>query len=133
MMDAAARERASGEPDPRTPKPRRVASRRRAWRHGTNWVNLGPTKADFLYNGVTLNVTDTGRVRNFVTHPSDPNVLYVAFSGGGVWKTTDGGVSWRSLTESLGSLSIGWLTADPNNFNVLYLGWATVDAPAAGS
>ncbi|HEY7510455.1 MAG TPA: hypothetical protein VIG50_09385 [Vicinamibacteria bacterium] len=124
VLDAAARERAKwgalipGNPDAATvaePEAAVAAS-------GTNWVSLGPTKADFLYNFVTLNVTDTGRVRSFVTHPSDPNVLLVAFSGGGVWKTADGGVSWRSLTESLGSLSIGWLAADPGNSNVLYLG-----------
>jgi photosystem II stability/assembly factor-like uncharacterized protein len=90
---------------------------------GTTWVSLGPTKADYLSTaGITLNATDTGRVRNFVTHPTDPETLYVAFSGGGVWKTTDGGISWRPLTESIGSLSIGWLTADPNDANVLYLG-----------
>ena len=124
MLDAAARERAkwghlipsnpdaAAAPDPGAPVPAA----------GSNWVSLGPTKADYLYNGVTLNVTDSGRVRNFVTHPSDPNNLYVAFSNGGVWHTSDGGGSWRPITESLGSLSTGWLAADPNNLNVLYLG-----------
>jgi hypothetical protein len=92
---------------------------------GTTWTNLGPTKADYLKNGsYTLQVTDTGRVRNFVTHPSNPDVLYVAFSGGGVWKTTDGGASWAALTESLGSLSVGSLAADPSDAtaSTLYLG-----------
>lgn len=124
MLDAAARERAkwgalipsnpdaAGAGDPSAP----VAAT------GTTWVSLGPTKADFLYNGTTLNVTDTGRVRNFVTHPTDPDRLYVAFSNGGVWHTADGGASWRPLTESLGSLSTGWLASDPNSPNTLYLG-----------
>jgi photosystem II stability/assembly factor-like uncharacterized protein len=124
MMEAAARERAKwgaqipSNPDgAAAPQPEATVAA-----IGTNWVSLGPTKADFLYNFFTLNVTDTGRVRNFVTHPTDPNVLYVAFSGGGVWKTSDGGASWQPKTESLGSLSMGWLAADPNNFNVMYLG-----------
>ena len=124
MMDAAARERAKwGAQIPSNPEGATVSEPEAAVAAaGTTWVTLGPTKADYLYNFVTLNVTDTGRVRSFVTHPTDPNVLYVAFSGGGVWKTADGGVSWRSLTESLGSLSTGWLASDPNDGNVLYLG-----------
>jgi hypothetical protein len=124
MMEAAARERAKwGAQIPSNPEAATVAEPdATVAAAGTNWVSLGPTKADFLYNFYTLNVTDTGRVRNFVTHPSDPNVLLVAFSNGGVWKTTDGGASWRSLTESLGSLSTGWLAADPSDVNVLYLG-----------
>ena len=99
LMNAAARERAKwGAMIPANPAPASVAEpQARVAAAGTNWVNLGPTKADYISNGnLTLNATDTGRVRNFVTHASDPNVLYVAFSGGGVWKTTDGGTSWQA-------------------------------------
>ena len=61
------------------------------------WANLGPTGANFLKNGgITLNVTDTGRVRTILTAPADPNVLYVAFAGGGVWKSLDGGATWAA-------------------------------------
>jgi photosystem II stability/assembly factor-like uncharacterized protein len=124
MLDAAARERAKwGALIPSNPDaPTAAEPGAPVAATGTTWVSLGPTKADYLYNFYTLNVTDTGRVRSFVTHPNDPSVLYVAFSGGGVWKTTDGGLSWRPLTESLGSLSTGWLAGDPNEANVLYLG-----------
>jgi photosystem II stability/assembly factor-like uncharacterized protein len=122
MLDAAAAERAKwGRMIPSNPDAA-VAEPEAPVAAGSTWVSLGPTKADFLYNFYTLNVTDTGRVRNFVTHPSDPNTLYVAFSNGGVWHTTDHGVSWRPITESLGSLSTGWLAADPNHPSVLYLG-----------
>lgn len=89
---------------------------------GPNWLNIGPTKADYIFNGVTLNVTDSGRVRSFAPHPTDPNILYVAFSGGGVWKTVDGGANWTPLTEAVGSLSVGSLAMDPSNPSVLYLG-----------
>src|SRR4051812_42486707 len=30
---------------------------------GTSWTNLGPTKANKLVNGITLHVTDSGRIR----------------------------------------------------------------------
>src|SRR3954465_2217063 len=57
---------------------------------GTTWINLGPNKADFLKNGTTtLNKTDAGRVVAIVPDPTNADVLYVAMSGGGVWKTTN--------------------------------------------
>jgi photosystem II stability/assembly factor-like uncharacterized protein len=90
---------------------------------GTTWANIGPTKADITKNGsFSLAVTDSGRVRSIVPDPSSPLTLYVAFSGGGVWKTTDGGTTWVPKTESLGTLSCGSLAMDPNNSSTLYLG-----------
>jgi len=90
---------------------------------GTNWINLGPTKADVIKNGGTsLAKTDAGRVRSIVVDPNNTSVIYGAFSGGGVWKSTDGGASWAAKTDALGSLSVGALVMDPNNSNTLYLG-----------
>lgn len=90
---------------------------------GTTWVNLGPTKADVIKNGSSsLNKTDSGRVRSIVVDPNNTNVIYGAFAGGGVWKSTDGGSTWAPKTDALGSLSVGALVMDPNNSNTLYLG-----------
>jgi len=90
---------------------------------GTAWTNIGPTKANYAQNGgYTVNASDTGRVRNIVTDPANPDTIYVAFSGGGVWKSTDGGAFWAAKTETLGSLSVGSLEMDPSNASVLYLG-----------
>lgn len=90
---------------------------------GTTWANIGPTKANYEQNGgTTLNVSDAGRVRNIITDPATPSTVYVAFAGGGVWKSTDGGAFWNAKTETLGSLSVGSLEMDPNNSNTLYLG-----------
>ena len=92
----------------------------------TSWSNIGPNRARFIKNGsYTLNKTDSGRVVEIVPHPSDANVLYVAMSGGGVWKTTNALAAqptWTALTENLGSLSCGALAIDPNNPQTLYLG-----------
>jgi len=89
---------------------------------GTTWVNIGPTKADYLQNGsYSLNKTDAGRVRNIIPVPGT-TTLYAAFSGGGVWKSLNSGTTWTPITETLGSLSVGALEMDPNNSNTLYLG-----------
>jgi hypothetical protein len=86
------------------------------------WINIGPNDAVFAQNGGTLNVTDTGRVNVVIVDPNDTNKIYVGFSGGGVWKTTDGGSHWSAKTETLGSLSIGAMEMDPSDSSTLYLG-----------
>ncbi|HZX89320.1 MAG TPA: hypothetical protein VFE67_01660 [Rudaea sp.] len=87
-----------------------------------NWINIGPNNANFAQNGGTLNVTDSGRVNVVIVDPTDTDVIYLGFSGGGVWKSTDGGSNWAPKTETLGSLSVGTLEMDPSNSNTLYLG-----------
>ena len=90
---------------------------------GSTWVNMGPTKADIMKNGgTTLLKTDAGRTTGIVFDPANINVIYASFSGGGLWKTTDGGSNWSAMTESLGTLSVGALAMDPNNSSTIYLG-----------
>ena len=94
---------------------------------GTTWTNLGPNRASYIKNGsYTLNKTDSGRVVEIVPDPTNADVLYVAMSGGGVWKTTNAlsgtQPTWTPLTESIGSLSCGALAIDPANPSTLYLG-----------
>ncbi|MFL5419864.1 MAG: hypothetical protein ACJ79Y_03765 [Myxococcales bacterium] len=93
---------------------------------GSTWINIGPTKADVLKNGSTSLVkTDAGRPVAIVPHPTDANTIYVAMAGGGVWKTTNAlsnPATWTPLTESLGSLSCGFLAMDTVDSNTLYLG-----------
>src|SRR5947199_4462261 len=97
---------------------------------GNAWVNLGPSSANFEKNGVTYNKVDSGRPRTILVHPTNPDVLYLATSGGGVWKTFDAtsaidatnGPHWMPITETLGSLSIGAMAMSPGNPDSLLLG-----------
>lgn len=117
VMDAAAREReVNGSLIPGSGHfmPVKVA--------GNNWTNIGPTNADSETNGSTLYVRDSGRPVTILVDPTDANIIYNATAGGGVWKTTNGGSTWTAITESLGSLSCGYLAMDPSNHNTLYLG-----------
>lgn len=100
---------------------------------GSVFINVGPTRADVEYNGGNYTEIDSGRARQIVPHPTNPNILYMATSGGGVWKSYDQGAGWEPMTDSLGSLSIGTLAMDPSSPEVLYLGLGDpFDVPQPG-
>src|SRR6266540_4720084 len=54
--------------------------------------------------------------------PGDPSTYYVGAASGGVWKTTDGGVSWEPLFDEQPVQSIGSLAVAPSDPNVLWAG-----------
>ncbi|HKC26030.1 MAG TPA: hypothetical protein VKF32_14885, partial [Thermoanaerobaculia bacterium] len=63
-----------------------------------------------------------GRTPAVELHPTDPNVVYVGAAGGGCWKSTDAGATWRALTDGLGDLSVGAVAVAPSDPFVVYLG-----------
>src|SRR5687768_257634 len=63
-----------------------------------------------------------GRVLNVAVHPANPGIMYVGTASGGLWKTSNGGAQWTPLMDGEGSYSIGWVTIDPNNANVIWVG-----------
>jgi photosystem II stability/assembly factor-like uncharacterized protein len=70
-----------------------------------------------------------GRARSLVIDPAHPDVMWLAAGSGGVWKTEDGGASWRPLTDEIG-LPSGCLVADPQDVRHLY--WGTGERYHAG-
>lgn len=73
------------------------------------WRNLGPHRG--------------GRVVAVAGHPTEPAVFWMGSTGGGVWKTTNAGVTWHNLTDGqMGSASVGALAVAPSDPNVLYAG-----------
>ena len=63
-----------------------------------------------------------GRVGDIAIDPKNRNIWYVAMSSGGMWKTTNRGVTWKSIFDTYGSYSIGCVTIDPKNSDVIWLG-----------
>ncbi|MEL6535566.1 MAG: glycosyl hydrolase [Bacteroidota bacterium] len=64
----------------------------------------------------------SGRISDFAVNPTNPKEYYVATSSGGVWKTTNGGTTYKPLFDGQGSYSIGVVTLDPHNPNVVWVG-----------
>ncbi|HXA52186.1 MAG TPA: hypothetical protein VNV86_17840, partial [Candidatus Acidoferrum sp.] len=52
----------------------------------------------------------------------DPATYYFGAAGGGVWKTTDGAVTWSPIFDRAAAFSIGALAVAPSDRNVLYVG-----------
>ena len=62
----------------------------------------------------------SGRISDFAVNPDNPKEYYVAVSSGGVWKTSNAGTTYTPIFDSQGSYSIGCVTIDPNNPNVVW-------------
>ncbi|KPK80971.1 MAG: glycosyl hydrolase, partial [Gemmatimonas sp. SM23_52] len=73
------------------------------------WRSIGP------YRG--------GRVTAVAGVPDQPLVYYMGATGGGVWKTVDGGMTWEPVSdEYFGTGSIGGIAVAPSDPNVVYVG-----------
>ena len=78
--------------------------------HGLTWRLIGP------YRG--------GRALAVTGVIGDSHTYYFGSTGGGVWKSTDGGLSWRPMTDKTKSMSpsIGAIAVAPSDANVIYAG-----------
>ena len=64
----------------------------------------------------------SGRVSDLAINPDNPFEYYVAIASGGVWKTSNWGVDYTPIFDGESSYSIGCITIDPNNTNVIWVG-----------
>lgn len=56
----------------------------------------------------------SGRVTDIEANPEDPTEFYVAYASGGLWHTTNNGLSFRSIFDSVDVLTIGDIAVDWN-------------------
>lgn len=76
---------------------------------GLKWRSVGPSLT-------------SGRISDVAVNPNNPFEYYVAASAGGVWKTVNSGIEYKPIFDNEGSYSIGCITIDPNNTNVIWVG-----------
>jgi photosystem II stability/assembly factor-like uncharacterized protein len=73
------------------------------------WRNIGPANMG-------------GRVTDIVGIPGDPYTFYVGAACGGIFKTTNGGTTFKPLFQDQEVLSIGAISIAPSDSNVIYVG-----------
>jgi photosystem II stability/assembly factor-like uncharacterized protein len=64
----------------------------------------------------------SGRIADFAVNPQDHGTYYIATASGGVWKTVNGGTTFKPIFENEGSYSIGVVELDPTNPHVVWVG-----------
>jgi photosystem II stability/assembly factor-like uncharacterized protein len=64
----------------------------------------------------------SGRVCEVAVVESKPAIMYVASATGGLWKTTNAGMTWTPLTDQLDVWSIGAVAVAASDPNVVYMG-----------
>ncbi len=93
------------------------ANSRMALTPSTSWVMIGPQPENNVFWG-----PNSGRVAAVAVDPTNTDVVYAGAAQGGIWKTTDGGVTWAPLTDTQASLATGSIVLDPNNHLIIYVG-----------
>ena len=63
-----------------------------------------------------------GRVSRAAGVPGNPLIYYAATASGGVWMSTDGGTTWKSIFDDQPVSSIGSIAVAPSDPNVIYVG-----------
>lgn len=93
----------------------------------TTWTAMGPMGP---MSGVATNGFPRKAGRdNFITfHPTTPTTFWAGAPAGGLWKTTDGGVTWSTNTDYLSVIGCSDLAIDPTNPATMYLATGDGDA-----
>jgi photosystem II stability/assembly factor-like uncharacterized protein len=76
---------------------------------GFRWRSIGPAGQG-------------GRVDDIEAIETDPATFYVGFATGGLWKTTNRGITFEPVFDSYGTHSIGDIAIAPSNPDVVYVG-----------
>lgn len=87
-----------------------------------NWSALGP------FGSPGGAQAGSGRIQTILIHPAGTNTFYAGAAAGGFWRTTNGGASYTTTTDNLGSCGvsdIAQVTASPN---IMYISTGDKDA-----
>jgi hypothetical protein len=82
------------------------------------WVAKGPAPSTF---GGWAFGNVSGRIAALEAD-WDNGILYLGSASGGLWKSTNDGLSWESIFDSSGTLTVGAIEVDPNDSDVIWVG-----------
>ena len=97
-------------------------------------VALSAQTPDSLFDGLRWRLIGPfrgGRAVAAAGIGGDPNTYYFGAVGGGIWKTTDGGMVWTPIFDDQHVASIGFIEVAPSDPNVIYAGTGEADIRAS--
>lgn len=83
-------------------------------RENDQWTPIGPESGNQKMMGV-------GRVNAVAFHPTDSNTYFICVGHGGVWKTTNNGESWASISANLPISRTSTLAIHPSKPETMYV------------
>ncbi len=81
--------------------------------------NLGPFRSAGWVTEIAVPET-TSRDRLYT--------IYAATRSGGLWKTTNNGITWNAVSDSVGAAAVGAVTIAPSNPDIVWMGTGAQDA-----
>lgn len=105
----------------RTYEKKKLKNKKTNNRQSTNtWQNIGPEKT-YISDG-SLNLRPTqANVYCLGVSPSNTNIIYAGMETGGIFKSTDKGLSWLPVSYDYAIGSIQDIKVDPNNSDIVYI------------
>lgn len=94
-------------------------------RAGAVQAKVSTTYDEKLYNALdfrSIGPYRGGRSAAVTGVPGKPNLFYMGATGGGVWRTSDGGNSWENISDGYFGGSIGSVAVSTWDNNVIYVG-----------
>ena len=80
---------------------------------GGSWRPIGP-------NGLWVFQLDAGRIAAILPAATPGGAMYAGTASGGVWRSTNNGISWTPLTDAECGLTTGAMARDPVNPAIIY-------------
>ncbi|QXP60776.1 T9SS type A sorting domain-containing protein [Olleya sp. HaHaR_3_96] len=90
----------------------------------SNWVPVGP----FSHTNTGSWSPGQGRVNIVIPDPITPTTIYAGAPAGGLWKSTDGGLTWVTTTDDLPQIGVSGIAVDNDNTDVIYIATGDDDA-----
>lgn len=84
----------------------------------TVWEEVGPKRISVTSSWNPGN----GRITAIAVDPDNTNLIFAGTPEGGIWKSTDGGNSWSTVTDQMPNLKIYSIAIHPTNKNIIYAG-----------